>query len=64
MGNIIYMFCIFIHTSQPINTHTHTLDVLFTYPQLEVNTGKAEDKPAATSSLTVSVSQGGNTLAA
>lgn len=58
----VYLFYTFIQTSQSINTHR--LNVLFTYPQLEVNTGKAEHKPAATSSPTVSVSQGGNILAA
>lgn len=61
VGSNIYMFCTFIHTNQPI--HTHTVNVLFTYPQLEVNTGKAEHKPAATSSRTVSVSEGVNILA-
>lgn len=47
------MFCTFTHTSKHINTLTC---VLFTYPQLGVNKGEAEGKPASTL-LTVSVSQ-------
>lgn len=39
------MYVLYIHT----HTHTHRqTHVLFTYPQLEVNKGEAEGKPAST----------------
>lgn len=51
---------LYTHTHNQTHKHTRSY-VLFTYPQLEVNKGEAEDKPASTL-LTVSVSQGENIL--
>lgn len=41
------MHVLCIHTHKQTHKHTHTC-VLFTYPQLEVNKGGAEGKPAST----------------